>query len=191
MNAGSRDCHLTAIHDHYCEIFGGHDHAESQWKLGPVPALAPWFRVLRFAPGPRTALWTYLSIGASLLRDPADSRLEFLLSIDRKDERGTELVTMVAYYHRNQGLGVGHTLPIGEPWMEGSSCDHLLISKPYLLGSELEICNLADMHLHVLWLLPITKRECDFKVEAGLEVLEQRFEQAQLQYWDVLRGSVV
>ena len=125
------------------------------------------------------------------MRESADALLEFLVLADAQDPRCVEIVTMAAYYNRTQGLGVGHTLPIGEPWIEGSSCDHLLISKPYPLGPELEICNLAGSHIHVLWLLPISKRECDFKVKKGLDVLEERFERAQLKYWDAFRPSVV
>lgn len=191
MNPANSERELTVVHDHYCKFFEGREHEGFQWTLGSVPDVAPWFRVLRFAPGAKTALWAYVSMGASLMREHAESRLEFLALADKEDVRFVEIITMAAYYHRNRGLGVGHTLPTGEPWMEGSSCNHLLVSKPYPLGPELEICNLADSHLHVLWLLPITKRECDFKVERGLDALEERFEHAQLRYWDVLRPSVV
>lgn len=41
-----------------------------------------------------------------------------------------------------------------------------------------------------LWLLPITSAERDFKVANGQEALEGRFEQRQLEYWDINRLSL-
>jgi hypothetical protein len=45
--------------------------------------------------------------------------------------------------------------------------------------------------VHLLWLLPITKAERDFKVERGLEALECRFDEVGLHYWEAGRDSVV
>jgi hypothetical protein len=55
----------------------------------------------------------------------------------------------------------------------------------------LEVCNVRDWHLHVLWLLPITAAERDFKVHKGLEALEQRFDACAIEYWVPGRASVV
>jgi len=79
---------------------------------------------------------------------------------------------MTAYYHRGGKLGLGHTLPIGEPWLPGSRCDRLLASLPYPWGPELQTCHVGDRHVDFLWLLPITRQERDFKVANGLEALE-------------------
>jgi hypothetical protein len=43
----------------------------------------------------------------------------------------------------------------------------------------------------VLWLLPITAEERAYKIEAGLEALEQKFETTSFDYTDPLRASVV
>jgi hypothetical protein len=56
--------------------------------------------------------------------------------------------TMVAYYHATSGdyrLDHGHTVPIGRPWIRGSSCDHLLLSLPYPWGPELETCTVRGL----------------------------------------------
>ena len=42
-----------------------------------------------------------------------------------------------------------------------------------------------------LWLLPVTAAERDFKAANGLEALEERFDDAELEYWDTRRASVV
>ena len=42
-----------------------------------------------------------------------------------------------------------------------------------------------------LWLLPITEAERDLKASSGLEALESRFDEVDLEYWRVDRASVV
>jgi hypothetical protein len=100
---------------------------------------------------------------------------------------------MVAYYHGGppeQRLDHGHTVPIGEPWVEGSACDHFLVSLPYPFGPDLERCKWDSGHARLLWLLPITTTERDFKAEHGLEALEQRLEKAAIHYWEPDRPAV-
>jgi len=41
-----------------------------------------------------------------------------------------------------------------------------------------------------IWLLPITEAERDFKAEHGPEALEQRFDDAAIDYWEPARASV-
>jgi hypothetical protein len=86
--------------------------------------------------------------------------------------------------------GIGHTVPIGEPWVPRSTCDHLLVSLPYPFGPDLELCDWDGDHARLLWLLPITEAERDIKAEHGLEALEQRFDDAAIKYWDPARSSV-
>lgn len=179
----------TVIREHLRRFFRGHACAEHQWTLGPAAVELPRLRVAEFAPGPKTDLWVYATVGAWEARD--DPRLEFLITAPAQDQRHVELVTMAAWYHGRHGLGAGHTLPIGEPWLTGSTCEFFLVSLPYPFGPQLEVCNFSDWHLHVLWLLPITATERAFKVREGLEALEQRFEACGLEYWVPERASVV
>ena len=65
------------------------------------------------------------------------------------------------------------------------------MSTPYPLGPELEHCDDPGGHVQVLWLLPITEQERAFATSNGLEALEQRFDDAALEYWDPNRRSVV
>ena len=70
-------------------------------------------------------------------------------------------------------LDHGHTVPIGEPWLPGSACDHLLVSLPYPFGPELEMCRWDGGHARLLWLLPITEAERDFRTEHDLRDRQQ------------------
>lgn len=185
------DVSIKVVDQHIRGFFAGHSMTRHQWELGPVPDAMPEFQVLCAGPGPRTEYWTYLSVGASTILHEGSGLLEFFVVAPSEDLRHVELVTMVAWYHKTNALGCGHTVPIGHPWLPGSLCNHLLVSKPYPLGPELEICNYEGGHVHILWLLPITSSERDFKVAHDLEALEQLFDNVAIEYWDASRKSVV
>ena len=179
----------AVVRQHIQQFFAGHSCEEFQWTLGRAVEELPRLRVVEFAPGPRTWLWVYATVGAWEARH--DPRLEFLIAAPQRDQRHVELVTMAAWYHGRHRLGVGHTLPLGEPWLPGSALDHFLVSLPYPFGPDLEVCNLPDSHLHVLWLLPITVAEREHKVREGAESLEKQFDACGLEYWNPHRLSAV
>ncbi|MFF0298846.1 suppressor of fused domain protein [Kitasatospora sp. NPDC004614] len=109
-----------------------------------------------------------------------------------KDPRFAELLTMVASYHASHRLGIEHSFPIGEPWLPGSACDHLLLSLPYLHGPALEHCPLpGGGEARVLWLLPVTSAEIAFRRAHGHEALEQLFDEHAIDPTDPRRPSVV
>lgn len=176
---------------HYRKFFEGHKYKVLNWNLGPIAQVVPEFEVVRFSPGPKIGLWVYCSVGASAIKSENSGLHEFLVVSPIESDRLVEILAMITYYHSNHSLGFGHTLPIGEPWLEDSKCTNWLISLPYPFGEELEILPLNESHAHVAWLLPITDAERDFKVQNGLEALEQSFDDAGLKYWDINRISVV
>ena len=177
------------IRQHLRRFFAGHEVTEHQWTLGPVCDDYPQLRVAEFAPGPKTGMWTYVTIGA--WEAQADPRLEFLLIAPASDLRHVELVSMTAWYHGKERLDPGQTVHLGGPWIANSTCDHFLVSLPYPFGPDLEVCDFVDQHLHILWLLPITAAERAFKVKEGVEALEQQLDEHAIKYWDPRRASVV
>lgn len=182
---------LTGIDEHCTKFFDGHDRTVWSWKLGPIADVAPWFKVLRYAPGPRTGQWAYVSVGASLLSAPGAKKLEFILLTENETPRAIELLAMITHYHHDYGLDMFHSLPVGQPWLDGANCDHLLVSLPYPLGPDLEVCCLRDEHVQILWLLPITSAEAAFKKTNGVDALEEKFDEAAIEYWRIDRESVV
>lgn len=177
--------------DHYKVFFSGHESSLLSWQRGPIQTVLPEFQVLRFSPGERIGLWIYCSVGASHLKSTESGLLEFVIAAPFESPSLVETLAMVAHYHANHSLGFGHTFPIGKPWLEGSACTNWLVSVPYPFGEELELMPLVEGHAHVAWLLPITEAERDFKIQHGLEALEQQFEDAELEFWDVDRPSVI
>lgn len=65
------------------------------------------------------------------------------------------------------------------------------MSLPYPFGPEFEICKWnGGAHAQILWLLPITAAEKDFRRDNGLEELEARFEEHAIDPADPKRASV-
>jgi Suppressor of fused protein (SUFU) len=180
-----------ALEEHVRRYFDQRHVDTFTWTAGPIRDVNPHFRVLRIAPAEPGGLWQYVSIGGWAATADRDYGLELILSTPIEAVRAVELLAMNVYYHRGGTLGLGHTVPIGEPWLPGSHCDHLLISLPYPFGPDLQECHVGDRHVDFLWLVPITKAERDFKVAHGQEELEQRFETADLRYWEIERSSVI
>lgn len=174
---------------HYSKLWSP---AAGRHKLnkGPVHELPPCFEILEFQ---RTKdMKAYATLCMSESTDPPDDRLELHLFAPPSGEAVclTEVLTATAHYHRTGArLGLGHTVNFGQPWLPGSRCTFGLISLPYLDGPELE--RLAEPEVKFLWLIPVTEKEVAYKRKHGMEALEERFEEAQFNYLDPLRSSVV
>ena len=183
----------SAIEAHLRHGFPGQRVVVQGWRTDAMSA--PHVRVLRVDPETRGGLWLHVSSGASLptgaVGRPAPRGSEFVLVTPFKTLRAVELLAMVVYFHGVQELSVGDIVSVGEPWLPGSTCGHLLVSNPYLLADELWKLPLPGRTVHFRWVIPITAEERAYAAERGLDALEQRFEEAGLEYWDPHRASVV
>jgi Suppressor of fused protein (SUFU) len=182
----------TAIEAHLRHGFPGQRVVVQGWRTDAMSA--PHVRVLRVDPESRGGLWLHVSSGASLPAEGsagATQGSEFVLVTPFKTLRAVELLAMVVYFHGVQALSVGDIVSVGEPWLPGSTCGHLLVSNPYLLADELWRLALPGRTVHFRWVIPITAAERAYATERGLDALEQRFEEAGLEYWDPHRASVV
>lgn len=156
------------------------------WKEGPTHKLPYNFSILEFSPRDGRNMWTYATCCMSQPEDASFIELHLFSSV--KDERLVELLTTVAYYHRNTAnLNLDHTVNFGKPWQGKSLCDHGLISLPYLDGPELENLNSAKFY----WLIPITKDEVAYKMKYGIGALEDLFEEKKFDYINASRKGVV
>ena len=180
------------VRDHLEHFFGGHRVERREFQEGPIQRVCPGFHVILVSPGPKTRLWSYISMGGVNVTKAGRPASEFLILSEEDDPKYVARLAMTVHYHHTQTIGIGDTFPLGEAWVTGSTLDHALVSRPYPFGPDFEVFPLsAKEHGHVLWVLPITREERDFKREHGLDALEERFEQVGLSYWDVRRRSVV
>jgi hypothetical protein len=152
------------------------------WEYGPVEKVHPEFFILEFPPNQRHNAWAYCTVGMSLDRQD-DNLIEAFIYSPRQDVALLELLSVTASYHRNSlPLNLNHTVNIGQSWIDESVCDHGLLSLPYLDGEDLELFQFNGETIHCYWFIPITERERDYKIEEGIEALEQLFEEKQLDY---------
>jgi hypothetical protein len=191
---GRRDSVHDQILAHYKKFWADRKIDEVHWTPGPMAARLPDFHIAKIPPGGATNFWTCASIGAWRATEHHAHGLEFVVVSRSESASVLERLAMTAFYHAgpdHQRLGVGHTVPIGEGWVDGSPLDTLLVSLPYLWGPALEHCKLADRQIQVLWLILIYAIERDFKRENGLDALEARFEAVTFDYLDPFRQAVV
>jgi hypothetical protein len=186
---GDDDDDRSAIRLHF-ETFFDRDGEELTWPHGPAGRLGA-FRVLQLPPNEQTPFWTYASIGAFALGPPGTEPLELLLLTPGATGRGVELVTLAAEYHHARGLALGHRLSLGEPWLAGATCDAFLVSLPHPFASTVRTARAGGRTVHVRWLLPITPGERRFAAEQGVAALEQRFDDAPVDYGRPDRPSCV
>jgi hypothetical protein len=176
---------------HVGGFFAGHEVRSLSFDRGPIQRVLPGFHTIQVDPGPRLSQTTYVSVGAGF-PDDGEEHLEFVTVASPPSARHVELLAMTSHYHRTgERLGLGHTFPIGEPWVPGSSLDHFLVSLPYPFGPQLEHLSIPGHHVRLLCLLPIATSERDHKWEHGVEALETLFDAAEIAYWDPKRRAVV
>lgn len=163
------------------------------WEIGPIQSTVPGFCVCRVRPLHNDDPWVYVSVGASEIATGLDYAVEFLLLAPDEDAQHVETLSIVTYYHATTGvkLDVGRVIDIGRPWIEGSVCDRLLVSLPYPYGPMLEwFMQGSRQSIRFLWLLPISPTEAQFARIHGVEILEQRFDDAAINAIDPRRPTV-
>ncbi len=124
-----------------------------------------------------------------------ENSIELHLFSNKRDESIIELLTTVAYYHKNSNkLNLWHTVNFGRGWQDNSLCEYGLISLPYLHGPYLENMYLdhkKEKCVKFYWLIPITKAEVEYKKEFGMEALEHLFEEHSFNYLNPNRIRVL
>lgn len=182
----------AALRSHLERFWPERPHEEFEWTIGPIGESLPRFRVRRIAARSAREAWVYASIGAwEVTRDEA-SGTEFFLLAPSESPFHVELLAMVANLHADPRyrLSVGSVVDIGRGWTEGSSCDHLLVSRPYPYGPRLERCEVEGRLIRFLWLLPITAGEADLARRDGVDALERLLEQNEINPIAPTRPSV-
>ena len=177
-----------ALIEHYQTAWGNISHS-LVWSKGPQKDLPKEFRVLSFSKDSTTSVLATcgLSFGS------AENKIELFLYCPEnilEENRLCEILTVTAHYHLTGGnLGVGHSVNWGEPIINGSLCNWGYLSWPYLEGESFGDVQLSSTK--ILWLVPITKQELEYKKKNGVDALEIVFEEQGLNYISFFRQSMV
>lgn len=165
-----------------------------RWTLGPIESTLPGFGVYRVNPRSDAEPWIYVSDGASRVETFDGGRFEFFLLSPKEDPQHVETLAMIANFHADSlyRVHLGKVIDIGQPWIENSNMRHLLVSLPFPYGPKVEYLETKQLGcVRVLWLLPISPLEAEFVKSHGLEALESRFDDVQIDCLDRYRASVV
>lgn len=163
------------------------------WEKGGIKQSNPNFQVCRVSPSIDNQSWVYTSIGSSYYLNDTQEHLEFSILAPKDDPIHIETLAMVTHYHSNPAfrLKLGSVVEIGQGWVDGSKCDHLLVSLPYFKGPQFENCYIDNHLIRMLWLVPITKQEFDYMKKNGQEALESIFEDKKIRITDPFRESAI
>jgi Suppressor of fused protein (SUFU) len=152
------------VSEHVTRYFSARSVEVAPFDDGPIAERVPGFAEICVPPDASTPLCVYVSCGVWDAVHIDEHGLEFCLIAPERDHRHALVVAMNAYDHANP-------------------------DESFRL--DFEMCHWEHGHARILWLLPITESERDFRTAHGLEALEQRFDDARLQYWDARRSAVV
>jgi hypothetical protein len=190
MNLNITDSELLG---HLNKVWPDNEKEVFTWELGKIKDILPNFTVIRVAPRSQDEPWIYISNGAWAVDTNKDYRQEFFLMCPFENPRHVETLAMLASYYADSehDLNIGNSVNTGRGWLEGSNYDRLLISLPYPYGPDLEICILKDATVKYLWLLPINTAEHEYLCTNGLEALEQKFDEAEIDFLNPDRPPVI
>lgn len=174
---------------HYEENWGP-NYTQKAWKDAAMLELNPLFTVLEFAPTDEKVMWSYATCGMS---QPNDRKpIEVHLFSKKRDRNLFELLSDVAYQQRLHNIiDVTNTISLGRPVKKDSPCTHALVSLPYPDGAKMEVAKIGGKETYFYWLLPITEKEAEYKINCGLYDLEMLLDNPPLNYLDPKRKSVV
>ena len=159
------------------------------WSRAPLGERLPGFRIAEIQPDAGRPYWSFLTVGCWQSAVTSSLQAEFVLAANSGDGRHAETIAITAFYNCDYPLGLGGIVELGEPWIEGSSCDHVLVSLPYPYGPGLEI--VEGTSIRYRWLLPITPDEASFGRIAGVEELERLFDASEMDFANPARASIV
>ena len=88
-------------------------------------------------------------------------------------------------------LGYGHTVSNVEQYAENTEFNNTLISLPYYFGEEALNCSLSNKKVNFYQLIPLYESELNYKLENGVEELENKFPENFNMIVDIKRKKVV
>ncbi|WP_167539716.1 suppressor of fused domain protein [Leptospira meyeri] len=146
------------------------------------------FYISVFKPNKNRNSWIYATCGLSLKNN--DRKIEiFIYSPDTNDTIVDVLYSLADYHIIEKPLGENHTVNFGISLAKYSICNFGLLSFPYLQSKDFSYNE--SLNTEFLWLIPITEAERNYKIDYGIEMLEEIFEEKQLNYLDFTRKSLI
>ena len=168
----------------YTALFG-----EVETVYHELLPFVPHIDVFIFKPGTRgRPFFTYVTSGMSDLpmtiprtADPELAVAELIFYADEANNDYAELLRKLAHFpHENRTwLGSGHTMPNGtppQPFFGSSELDTVLFMPTIVRPESNEKLTVGDKLLNLLWVVPLTTRECELKLNEGVGAIYALFD---------------
>lgn len=160
--------------------------------FGPLPesvlhstdTVIPHVDIYQFPPHENRPYWTLITGGMSDLRQPgiADGlspRAEILTYAQEPRPWMFDVLKGLAEmpFGYDTYLHWWHTVPNGMPMTaKASKLTNFFFLPPYFEDAEFDTLRIDGDDVDILWMIPITDAELQFKLEHGADALEQLFE---------------
>lgn len=176
-------------------------HIDTFWQLNDKSMFEPGepvvrdrlpdLRIARMSPSGPGEPWAHVSVGAWELTAASGKGWEFMLLAPTDEPAHLETLAAVVRRHIFSPIRAGELIDLGRPWYADSPCTWMLACPPYPYNISLERLDLADLDIHIVWMMPITKEEASFARDEGVDALEQRLQDAAADFLSTRRSSVV
>ena len=165
---------------------------EFSWQHGPIASRYPLFRVGRGRVSQRSS-WCYVTLGAWQATQSDGHALEYLIVSPRPTAYHVETLAELTLQSGDADPkpGLGDVIDAGRPWIDDGEADHFFLTLPLPFGPEFENYVDAELHIRILWLLPIMQAEADFLRRERIEAFEDLAERSGLEFADPRRRSLV
>ena len=178
---------------HLRRCFPDGEHEDVVPKRAGIEDVLPGFRVRRIAPDDPAEPWIYVTTAPRSPPGPARTGPSTCSPPGRRPRARRDARGAGERQRRSgeQRLGVGSVIALGRPWIAGAPAEHLLVAPPYPFGAGVEVCELAERDVVVLWLLPITAAEARFVRAQGYDAFEEIMRRDAFNVADPARASLV
>lgn len=189
LQRGSQSPHLALLS--HLQEFAGDRIDVQDWHV-PNGWAPHGFSTVTMSPSEQLPFWTFATVGCWQAPKDCHWRSEFVVAGSQRRDYHVHLLKMAALFHLDPQSSITYSkiMQIGDPWAEGSECNHLLASLPYPYGERFEWPDVVPCTRFV-WLLPITASEATFAEVNGVEALEQLFDDVGLPFADERREPAI
>ena len=186
---------------HYLHYWGDY---QNVYEINHAPSVFKRpLRIVEFSPESEDQDWVYATVGMSSKSMPypdswvgerSENRAELFIYSREKNEKIIDVLVPLSEYPfiHNTFLGVGHTVP-GRTGIGGNAAlTDILVLRPMGEEPEFEIIHQApDIHVQMLWLVPIYDSERLFIKKKGWNSLVDIFFEKRTETSDFSRKRVV
>lgn len=146
---------------------------------------------------PYKGVISYATIGLSeynigILSDNKRLRLELLGACDKNEEFFANIISTTAFrIMERDNCGYGHIIPdVISQYIDDCEMKHIYLMNPFLWDG-FETIEFEDKKIAWLLIIPISNQEKEYAIANGYDALETKFEEADIDIFDLKRKSVL